>query len=153
MESVRRRFSAIFALRRSVGTWKAKRYRKMTEFYRDVAEFKNNQQSINGLPLFSFIEPSYCQPGANDAHPPHDMLAADALVASVYNAVRSNKDLWSQTLLVIAFDEHGGFLTMSRLRRPCRLTCIMRSTASINSECVYPWSWSHPWLKLAYSRT
>jgi phospholipase C len=87
----------------------AKRYRKMTEFYRDVAEFKNNQQSINGLPLFSFIEPSYCQPGANDAHPPHDMLAADALVGTVYNALRSNKDLWSQTLLVIAFDEHGGF--------------------------------------------
>jgi phospholipase C len=61
------------------------------------------------LPQFSFIEPSYCNPGANDAHPPHDMLAADALVASVYNAIRGNEDLWKETLLVVAFDEHGGF--------------------------------------------
>src|SRR5262249_33411553 len=27
----------------------------------------------------------------------------------VYNAIRGNNDLWNQTLLVILFDEHGGF--------------------------------------------
>ena len=87
----------------------AARYRTMTEFYRDVAGFGGKNSSANDLPLFSFIEPSYFQPGANDAHPPHDIWAADALVASVYNAIRRNEALWSETLLVIAFDEHGGF--------------------------------------------
>ena len=86
----------------------AARYRLMTEFYRDVASCKSDPKA-GELPQFSFIEPSYCQPGANDAHPPHDILAADALVASVYNAVRANPDLWERTLLVVAFDEHGGF--------------------------------------------
>jgi len=86
------------------------RYRLMTEFYRDVASFKKDGDPIRQeLPLFTFIEPSYCQPGANDAHPPHDILAADALVADVYNAIRANNDLWEQTLLVVGFDEHGGF--------------------------------------------
>jgi phospholipase C len=88
----------------------AARYRLMTEFYRDVASFKKGGDPADqNLPQFTFIEPSYCQPGANDAHPPHDILAADALVANVYNAIRANEDLWEQTLLVVAFDEHGGF--------------------------------------------
>jgi phospholipase C len=88
----------------------AARYRPMTEFYRDVASFKKEGDPTDqDLPLFTFIEPSYWQPGANDAHPPHDILAADALVRNVYNAIRTNNDLWEQTLLVIAFDEHGGF--------------------------------------------
>lgn len=86
----------------------ARRYRTMTEFYCDAAGFSADQARNDGLPTFTFIEPSYCQPGANDAHPPHDIWAADALVASVYNAVRRNEALWNQTLLVIAFDEHGG---------------------------------------------
>jgi phospholipase C len=85
------------------------RYRTMTEFYRDAAGFSGKNSLASDLPLFSFIEPSYFQPGANDAHPPHDIWAADALVASVYNVVRRNEALWSETLLVIAFDEHGGF--------------------------------------------
>jgi phospholipase C len=86
----------------------ARQYRTMTEFYCDVAGFKSDKPQNDGLPTFTFIEPSYCQPGANDAHPPHDIWAADALVAGVYNAVRRNEALWNQTLLVIAFDEHGG---------------------------------------------
>jgi Phosphoesterase family len=83
----------------------------MTEFYRDVASFKKaGDPAKQDLPFFTLIEPSYCQPGANDGHPPHDILAADALVANVYNAIRANNDLWEQTLLVVvAFDEHGGF--------------------------------------------
>ena len=100
-----------------VHQWEAQnvaRHRTMTEFFRDVASAKPSDPDPAkgdrvGLPPFSFIEPAYCQPGASDAHPPHDIVAADALVASVYNAIRANEDLWKETLLVIAFDEHGGF--------------------------------------------
>jgi len=61
------------------------------------------------FPPFAFIEPAYMQPGANDAHPPHDIISADGLIASVYNAIRKNDKLWSTTLLLVLFDEHGGF--------------------------------------------
>ena len=60
------------------------------------------------FPAFAFIEPSYLSPGANDAHPPHDIVDADVLVARVYNAIRANEELWASSLLVILFDEHGG---------------------------------------------
>jgi phospholipase C len=31
------------------------------------------------------------------------------LIADVYNAIRSNPDLWRSTLLAVVYDEHGGF--------------------------------------------
>jgi phospholipase C len=36
-------------------------------------------------------------------------MKAEKLIADVYNAIRSNKALWESTLLVVAYDEHGGF--------------------------------------------
>jgi len=86
------------------------RHRLMTEFFRDVGRFGNDPNLEDGLPQFSFIEPSYCDPNADDAHPPHDMSAADALVASIYGAIRSNERLWNETLLIVGFDEHGWIL-------------------------------------------
>jgi phospholipase C len=61
------------------------------------------------FPAFAFIEPAYLDPGANDDHPSHDMLAGEALIASVYNALRANAPLWDTSLLIVLFDEHGGF--------------------------------------------
>ena len=57
----------------------------------------------------AFIEPSYYWPGQNDDHPPHTTLNAQALLGSVYNALRQNEKLWNSTLLVVLYDEHGGF--------------------------------------------
>src|SRR5262249_48946279 len=45
----------------------------------------------------------------NDDHPPHDVMKAQKLMADVYNAIRANPVLWNSTLLVILYDEHGGF--------------------------------------------
>ena len=61
------------------------------------------------FPAFSFIEPSYYWPGQNDDHPPHSTLRAQALLGSVYNALRQNDPLWNSSLLVVVYDEHGGF--------------------------------------------
>lgn len=81
------------------------RYKPMTQFFRDVAIVDEKQP----FPAFVFIEPTYLNPGANDNHPSHDVLAGEALIAGVYNAIRANEKLWQKTLLVILFDEHGGF--------------------------------------------
>ncbi len=81
------------------------RFRRFTDdFARDAA--------AGTLPAYSFIEPRYFTDALagtlpNDAHPPHNIAEAEALVARVYNAVRSGPG-WPRTLLVITFDEHGG---------------------------------------------
>lgn len=62
----------------------------------------------------SWIDPDYgmaIYPGPpNDDHPPHDMRHAQNLVSAVYNALlTAGNSLWSKTLLVVTYDEHGGF--------------------------------------------
>lgn len=76
-------------------------FRPFSEFLADV--------DSSDMPSYSFIEPRY-YPGLqmpNDMHPPHNVAYGDALVAQVYNAVRSSPN-WASTLLIITFDEHGG---------------------------------------------
>jgi phospholipase C len=76
------------------------------------------------LPAYSFIEPNLLY-GHNDMHPafdalfpdapldpPSSLLGGEALLAKIYNAVRSSasdhgSNAWN-TLLVVTFDEHGG---------------------------------------------
>jgi phospholipase C len=81
----------------------AARHHHLMAFYQDAAGDESK------FPPFAFIEPAYLQPGANDAHPPHDIVGADVLVASVYNALRANESLWQSSLFILLFDEHGGF--------------------------------------------
>jgi hypothetical protein len=61
------------------------------------------------FPAFCFIEPDYNGATENDDHPPHDVMKAQKLLADVYNALRANAELWASTLLVVLYDEHGGF--------------------------------------------
>lgn len=80
----------------------AARHRPMLEFSFDVNHPEN-------FPDFAWIEPSYLPPGANDYHPPHDVFDGEDLVRSVYNTLRASDTLWKSSLLIILFDEHGGF--------------------------------------------
>jgi phospholipase C len=81
----------------------ATHYEFMGVFFTDV------QGQEQHFPAFSFIEPSYYPPAQNDDHPPHTTVRAQALLAHVYNALRRNDSLWQSTLLVVVYDEHGGF--------------------------------------------
>jgi phospholipase C len=65
--------------------------------------------SHGNLPAYSFIEPRYFPDLKlpNDQHPPHNVGMGEALIADVYNAVRSSPN-WPTTLLIITYDEHGG---------------------------------------------
>jgi phospholipase C len=78
-------------------------YSAIDDFFRDAAGKESN------FPALTFIEPQYFGVGQNDDHPPHNVMKAEKLVADVYNAIRSNPDLWASTLLVVVYDEHGGF--------------------------------------------
>ena len=61
------------------------------------------------FPAYTFIEPHYFGPSESDQHPVHGVQNGEALIATVYNAIRGNAELWNSTLLVIVYDEHGGF--------------------------------------------
>lgn len=71
--------------------------------------FSDAQAKEEHFPDYCFIEPKYYLPDQDDDHPPHTTLRAQALLGRVYNALRKNKPLWNSTLLVVLYDEHGGF--------------------------------------------
>jgi phospholipase C len=67
------------------------------------------------LPDYSFVEPNYSDHDgdngeelASDQHPDHNVQAGEIFIASVYNAIKQNPDLWKSTALLIVYDEHGG---------------------------------------------
>ena len=67
------------------------------------------------LPDYCFVEPNYndhvTSSGAeiaNDQHPDHHIGAGEVFIASVYNAIKQNDELWKSTALLIVYDEHGG---------------------------------------------
>ncbi len=76
-------------------------YRRYAHWHDDVAK--------GDLPAYTFIEPTYFGPHQNDQHPPHDVMRGDALIADVYNTLRANPKLFARTLLIVMYDEHGGF--------------------------------------------
>jgi phospholipase C len=56
----------------------------------------------------NFIDLSILDPTSNDDHPPSDVRAGQELVRRLYHALRRTS-AWPRTLLVITYDEHGGF--------------------------------------------
>jgi phospholipase C len=67
------------------------------EFYEDAR--------AGQLPPVCHIEPSYT---VNDDHPPHDIQLGQAFLSSIIHAVGQGPQ-WSRALIVISYDEHGGF--------------------------------------------
>ncbi|HEX4820799.1 MAG TPA: alkaline phosphatase family protein [Acidimicrobiales bacterium] len=63
------------------------------------------------LPNVSFVDPSFANEGqgqSGDYHPHGDIRAGEAFLAQIYHAVRSSP-AWDRTVLVVNFDEWGGF--------------------------------------------
>ncbi len=81
-----------------------KNFREMGNFRADVA--------ANALAHYTFIEPNYDVSGnyrnGNSMHPLNDIRKGELLVKQVYESLR-NSSYWNKVLLIITFDEHGGF--------------------------------------------
>jgi phospholipase C len=56
----------------------------------------------------NFVDLRVLDPNSNDDHPPSDIRAGQALVLELYEALVRSPN-WNDTLLVIVYDEHGGF--------------------------------------------
>lgn len=57
------------------------------------------------LPAFTWIDPGFTY---NDDHPPHHVGLGQMFLATIYEAL-AQSPAWERTLLVITYDEHGGF--------------------------------------------
>jgi phospholipase C len=57
------------------------------------------------LSNFSLIDPDFF---TNDLHPPHDLGLGEAFLGSIVRAMEASPQ-WGRSLLVITYDEHGGF--------------------------------------------
>ena len=68
--------------------------------------------SSGRLPNVAWIDPNFVDLGgpvsSNDDHPPSDVRAGQELVLRVFNAL-ARSPAWERTLLVVTYDEHGGF--------------------------------------------
>ncbi len=74
-----------------------------------IEEFFADAQDGN-LPGFCMVEPvlTALNTIGNDDHPPADVAEGQAFIASVYHALAQSPN-WERTLLIITYDEHGGF--------------------------------------------
>jgi phospholipase C len=68
------------------------------------------------FPSVVFIDPAFHHHPQNDDHaedaterPAVDMWRGQQFLKDIYRALVSNRELWSKTLLIITYDEHGGF--------------------------------------------
>jgi len=81
-----------------------KHFRGMNFFDQDLA--------AGSLPAYVFIEPNYDTGHnyvrGNSMHPLNDIRKGEQLVKRVYEALRGSR-WWDSSLLIITFDEHGGF--------------------------------------------
>ena len=83
---------------------------KYLDISRPTSQFFADCQA-GTLPAVSFVEPRFfgeAQGLSNDYHPHSDIRKGEAFLNSVYEAVISSPN-WNNTILVINFDEWGGF--------------------------------------------
>jgi len=84
------------------------------ELFGTYQQFLSDCES-GSLPEYSFVEPNYNdhdtdsgEAVASDQHPDHNIQAGELFIASVYNAIKQNPNLWQSTALLVVYDEHGG---------------------------------------------
>jgi phospholipase C len=61
------------------------------------------------LPTYSFIEPQHVIPPWSSQHPSAGVSHGEKLIASVYNTLAANPRVFQKSLLLVVYDEHGGF--------------------------------------------
>jgi phospholipase C len=83
--------------------------------FRRYDRFKEQWLNGDAIPDVVFIEPKYTDDPTfsfrprNDDHCPTGVTEGQKFLADVYNTVISNGDLWKSTMMIVTYDEHGGF--------------------------------------------
>lgn len=80
--------------------------------FRRYDQFKSDWQSKAIAPSVIFIEPEYTDgPHSvpNDDHPPTGIAPGQQFLAGIYSTLISSPEKWAKTMLIVTYDEHGGF--------------------------------------------
>jgi phospholipase C len=81
--------------------------------FRGLVALDSDCRSPDTLPKVIFIEPQYtdgAEPDkADDDHPLTPITRGQDLLRRVYGAITGNTQLWNKSILIITYDEHGGF--------------------------------------------
>lgn len=91
------------------GLFSSGRYDSLTKPYEDFIA----HAAAGTLPNVAFVDPDYTGAAeftgtSNDFHPYGSVKAGDAFLGEVHDAIRKSPQ-WDRTVMVINFDEHGGF--------------------------------------------
>lgn len=85
--------------------------------FTDVSSLKTNFEDdleATNYPAYTFIEPHYgdiydgTYAGGSSQHPMDDIAGGEALIKFVYETLVASS-IWEKSLLIITYDEHGGF--------------------------------------------
>ena len=77
------------------------RFNRLDEFFDDVQD--------GTLPAYSWLEPKHF--GKVDSqHPVHSVALGDQVLRRIYTALALNPEIWESLLLIVTWDEHGGFM-------------------------------------------
>lgn len=85
--------------------------------FRSFSRFREQWSSGRGVKQVIFIEPHYTDDPVsrrlnstpNDDHPPTNIAAGQHFLSEIYTTLISNPELWARTLMIVTYDEHGGF--------------------------------------------
>jgi phospholipase C len=80
--------------------------------FRRYSRFTKEWAAPEAMPRVIFIEPEYTDgphDDPNDDHPPTGIAKGQLLLADIYATLVANPARWQSTLLLVTYDEHGGF--------------------------------------------
>jgi len=89
----------------------------LSDRFRSIRYLAPDMQSepLDQTPQVIFIEPEYADSPVhfgftpNDNHPPLAMGPGEVLLREVYEALTRNPEKWKRTMLIVTYDEHGGY--------------------------------------------
>ena len=74
--------------------------KKLENFFQDAY--------LGNLPQYSYINPSCCGIDTNSMHPTGPISTGEVILKQIYESLRASPQ-WDNMLLIISFDETGGF--------------------------------------------
>jgi phospholipase C len=80
--------------------------------FRRYSQFAAEWAGSEAMPSVIFIEPEYTDGPhgtPNDDHPPTGVAKGQALLQDVYTTLTANAARWQNTMMIVTYDEHGGF--------------------------------------------
>ena len=120
--------------------WEPERVRYWRSHAQLLADLAHHCESADHecLPQYSFVEPRHWGATSNSQHPGNnttntggstDFERGEELLWRIYNTLRDNPALFESTVLVVTYDEHGGFfdhVPPPRTVRPLRFYGVRR---------------------------